>query len=703
MSSVVTAPEGTPQRLNRATPLPRLVRGRRSGDFLFGLVGAVVLLVVDFVAGGGNIVSPNTWIQGGLVLLAAATGIAAVLVGGRGRAWGAGTLACFSALAALTYASIAWSVQPATSWLEANRTLSYLAAFATALLLARIFPGRWRALLGALATAATLACAWSLLVKVFPGTLDPNEPLGRLQAPFAYWNAVGLMAAIGLPACLWAGARREQAPVLRALAVPAVAILIAALVLSFSRGALLVAVIGVCVWFALAPLRLRSIVVLAVGGAGAAAIAVWGAGKPGISSDNVAEATRVSAGHTFGVVILVALVLTTLAGFVVASALDRVTVPDSIRRRIGYVLIGLVALIPLGGVVALAESSRGFTGEVSHLWSRLTSTNGGVGNQPGRIVTLSNSRPHYWSLALKVGEHHPIAGVGALGFATAQVRYASTSAADWQVTHAHGYGFETFADFGAIGLAISLALLVAWLVATARTFEWSGFRRAPSALRGPPASASSDLSAERTGLIALLAIVVTFGVHSLIDWTWFIPGCAIAALACAGWLVGRGPLSDPIGKLPRRRTLSRSPGAIGAIAAIAVITLIALFVIAQPLRSSDAYSSAIDAALRGNTAVALTDARSAASDDPVSIDPLFLLATLYGDFGDHAAARHQLAEAVSRQPSNPQTWVQLGCYDLAQHSSGPATYEFHRAQILEPTQTGLQGPSQGAYCASLNG
>ena len=69
----------------------------------------------------------------------------------RAGAWGGVTLLLFAALAALTFASIAWSVQPDNSWVEANRTVAYLAAFAAALALARLLPERWPALLGALA------------------------------------------------------------------------------------------------------------------------------------------------------------------------------------------------------------------------------------------------------------------------------------------------------------------------------------------------------------------------------------------------------------------------------------------------------------------------------------------------------------------------------------------------------------------------
>ena len=85
---------------------------------------------------------------------------------------------------------------------------------------------------------------YALLVKVFPAALDANDQFGRLQAPFQYWNATGLIGALGLAPCLWAGARRERARAMRALAVPAVSVLVTVIVLSYSRGALLVAVSG---------------------------------------------------------------------------------------------------------------------------------------------------------------------------------------------------------------------------------------------------------------------------------------------------------------------------------------------------------------------------------------------------------------------------------------------------------------------------
>ena len=697
MSSVVTAPEGAPPRPSETTPQSRLRLGGVSGDFLLGALGAVVLTVVAFVAGGGDQLSPNTWVQEGLVVLAALLTAVVLLFGAHGRAWGAWALAAFIALAVLTYASIGWSVAPDVSWTEGNRTLSYLAAFAAALLLARLAPGRWRALLGAVATAATVVCGYALLVKVFPATLDPNDPFGRLSAPFGYWNAVGAMGAIGVPACLWAGARRERSALLRALSAPAIAVLVAALVLSFSRGAVIAAIIGAAIWFGFAPLRLRSALVLLVGAAGGAAIAVWGATHHGITTNNATTASRVSAGHGFGVAVVVALVLTLLAGLGAQLALERVALTDKRRRRIGAVLIVLVALIPVGGVVAVARSSRGLTGEISHLWNQLTNPNGKVTDTTGRLVQLSNSRPHYWGVALKVGEHHPLAGVGALGFEIAQERYAGANASHYRANHAHSYVLETFADLGVIGLVVSLALLLAWVFAAGRTLELSRQGRRRGLPRAPPASARS---AEWTGMVALLSIAVTFGVHSTIDWTWFIPGVPVIALACAGWLAGRGPLSEPVGRAPRRRMLSRSPGAIMALAVLAVVTLAAAWEVAQPLRAAESYAAAETAAYSGNAAVALTDARRSAAEDPVWVEPLYLLADLESAVRDQGAARQALAEAVSRQPQNPRTWEHLGCFDLS-HRSGPALRELHRGLALNPQGDALISTSPAGWCTLL--
>jgi hypothetical protein len=694
VSSAVTERRSAPLRPRLADFLQS--RGRpASVDFLVGLGLAVALAVLGWVAAGGVDLARNTYVEIALIVVGAVAAITVALIG-RTRAWPLTVLVLFAALAALTFASITWSVQPALSWLEANRTLSYLAAFGAAVAFARLFPERWPAIVGGIGATAALLSAYALLFKVFPSALGANDPLGRLRAPYDYWNAVGLIAAMGMPPALWAGARREHAPVMRAVAPPAIAILVAALLLSYSRGALAVAVLGTACWFALVPLRLRGALVLAIGLAGGGAIAAWGLSAHGIYADGVSLAGRTSAGRAFGLVLLVVLVLTTAAGFAAAFAMDWIVLPSASRRRIGVALLCLVALVPVGGVAAVAASSRGLTGEVSHIWSKLTSTKSTVGDQPGRLVDLSNSRPTYWSEGFKVGEHHLLAGVGARGFQIAHLPYASNT---WNVD-AHSYAVETFADFGLIGVAICLALFVTWAIAASRSLGLAARRpRAPSADGGSPAE-EHDLP-EGIGLATLFAVVLTFGLHSLIDWTWFIPGVAVPALVGAGWLVGRGPLRAPSGRVARRRRLGRAPVAALAITAVGALSVVGIWVTVQPLRSSDQYAAAVTAITRGQTAVALTDARAAAASDPVSVDPRFLLSAIYSGLGDRAEARAQLLKAVSIQPSNPATWIQLGCYDLGRHSPS-AGGELQRVLALDPSQTDLR-TDPATFCASVGG
>ena len=100
-------------------------------------------------------------------------------------------------------------MQPDWSWFGANQLLSYLTVFAGG---GRAGPARARTLARARWAAwrrRSRRCArYSLLAKVFPSTLASANLFGRLQAPFGYWNAIGLSAAMGLAPALWAATRR---------------------------------------------------------------------------------------------------------------------------------------------------------------------------------------------------------------------------------------------------------------------------------------------------------------------------------------------------------------------------------------------------------------------------------------------------------------------------------------------------------------
>ena len=100
------------------------------------------------------------------------------------------------------------------------------------------------------------------------------------------------------------------------------------------------------------------------------------------------------------------------------------------------------------------------------------------------------------------------------------------------VRHAHGYVPQTLADLGWAGLALSLLALLAWGVTAARVI---GLRRRDRGLAW---------DAERVGMATLVAVAVVFGVHSALDWTWFVPANALGGIIAAAWVVARPPLRE---------------------------------------------------------------------------------------------------------------------------------------------------------------
>ena len=651
VSTLAVAPQsGAGPDDSASPPSPPSSPRRVVTEAVIVLCLSAALVAIAFVTSGSvdqtTAATGNTWTEIALTLFGAGAVAAAVLGGGlgRGRAWGAATVGLMAALTVLTALSILWSVVPDTSWSAANQMLSYLAVFAGAAAVARLAPRRWPLLLSAVALATVAISAWALLAKVFPATLAPDNVIGRVQAPFGYWNAVGIAGALGLPALLWAGARRDRGRRLAGLAAPGIMLALSAVVLSSSRSADAAAAVAIAAWMAFVPLRLRSAVVLAVGGAGAFVISVWAFSHSALTADGSLTPTMDSAGHTLGVVLLVVLVVVTAAGWACAWAMDHRAVSAATRRRAGTALVVLACLIPLAAVGALATSSRGLTGQITHAWDSLTSTHAVVFNNPGRVLELGSSRPVYWHQGLDVGRHALFKGAGASAYGTARLRYTTSGYVSAQ---AHSYVIETFADLGLLGIAITFALLLAWGRAALR----------PIAPRTPEGSLTDDQRDERAGMVALALIVLGFGIESTLDWTWYFPGVSVPVLLCAGWLIGRGPLAAPVGWLRSRRSLLDRPGALALAAVAAVIGLAGAWMQWLPQRSADEVTASLNAS---TNAGAFDQARAAVASDPLALQPRFVLAALYRSVNEVPAARAQLQQAVQTQPQNPFAWAQLG-------------------------------------------
>jgi hypothetical protein len=571
------------------------------------------------------------------------------------------------------------------------------------------------------------------------------------------------MGAIG---CLWLGARRSGHALLSALAYPAIGLMLVTVMLAYSRGALVALAIGTIAWMALVPLRLRGVRVLAVGAIAAAPVVAWNFSESALKDEGVGLAARTTAGHQFGVLLAAMLLLLLLAGAAIGFFGDRragwAGSNSGTRRAAGYAIAALLALAIAGAFGALAMSSRGLTGTISHDLSSLTDPNARVPNTAARLTAASSVRARYWKEAVEIFEAHPALGSGAAGYETARLRYRTVPI---DVRQAHGYIVQTLADLGIAGLALTLALFFAWMAATGRATHpfnrrWSARRRPEQErseasvlrLRPPSFAWRSEPRAytpERIGLLSMLCIVVTFGVHSFVDWTWYVPGDALVALLCAGWLAGRGPLphgnllapagspqadastprASSNGSTSSRAASSAAPDtASGANSGAALDAAthadphaatqanpgtgssphrparvepmriaLALLVVAgallaawtewQPQRSVDASEQAL-ALLRRNPVAALSAAQAAVQRDPLSATALFRLAAVQHETGQKELARSTLQKAVRMQPSNPETWSTLGEYDMHTNPSA-AVRELRAAVYLDPQSVPL--------------
>jgi hypothetical protein len=647
---------------------------------------ALALILAAMIATGGLRLERTTDVLIGSMLSGAALCATALVRRSATPLHGAGALLGFGVLAAFTALSITWSLSPADSYLESARTLAYLAVFAAGIALARLAPASWAGLIAGIGAGCVALSVWALLTKVFPASLAPEETFARLREPFEYWNSVGLMAALGVPPMLWLAARRSGHAALNALAWPALGVLLICVMLAYSRGALVALAVGLVAWFAVVPLRLRALCALAAGVAGTALIVLWTFAQDGLTTDNAPIAARVDAGHEFGALLAVICGVLALTGLLVEFSTAQRPPAEPVRRRAGIAALALLALVPVLALVVLAGKPGGVSGQVSKGWHQLTDVNATTpANTPNRLTATSSVRARYWDEALKIHARSKWVGTGAGSYAIARTRFRKDALA---VRQAHGYVVQTLSDLGWAGLAASLLAAVGWLVAAARA---TGLRRRDRGLPWDP---------ERIGLVALAVVVLIFAVHSLIDWTWFVPANAAAALLCAGWVAGRGPLAARLAapvaapaavraawprpsRLERLRAVPRGP--LLAAGLVVALALVASWAAYQPVRAVHAGEVAYDRLDQGQPEAAAKIAELAVRRDPLSVDPLFELAAVQQARGALPAARAALEKAVHLQPGNAETWRRLGRLRLsALNDPKGALKAFQAAYWLDP-------------------
>src|SRR3954453_3860731 len=233
----------------------------------------------------------------------------------------------------------------------------------------------------------------------------------------------------------------------------------------------------------------------------------------------------------FGLFLLATVIVTLGAGLAIGFRVARRAPSPLARLRMGGAAAAVAVVIPVVLCVVLANSDRGLGGTISAGYESLTSISKQTPRGPGRLLSASSSRGSYWHEAKEVFLDHYFKGSGADTFGITRLRYRRAN--DRTVPqHAHGSLPQTAAALGIAGLAISLALVIAWLVA-ARRATGLLYRRGRSVRPLPP---------ERVGLIALALCALVLGLPSAVDWVGYGPAPPARAMVAAGFVAGRGPL-----------------------------------------------------------------------------------------------------------------------------------------------------------------
>ena len=617
-------------------------------------------MAVAFGARGGTELTRTSVTEVALIVVGAAVLATTFLWSRSGRMYGRTTVMLFALLALLTALSVLWSISPELTYVEVGRTFAYLAVFAAAVAAARLAPRAAPQVLEGLLIGAMIPVGYALASRVWPGSLAENEVSNRLGAPFDYWNAVGSVAAMAVPILLWLGSRKGGSSTARTLAYPLMGACMVAIALTQSRGAAAAAAIGAVAWFVLVPLRLRSLPVLLFPFAGAVAVSAWALSKDPFTQALQPLSAKEAVAGDFGALVLLMLVLLMLAGAVVEAGSARRVPSPRLRRRIGVAAVAFACLVPLAAITSVAFSDRGIGDRISELTSetKVSPQQGG-----GRVFAASSSRGKYWREAWKVFEARPVEGVGAGSFAVARLKYRN----DASVTrHAHGWFAQILADFGLIGLVLTVLLFLTWSLAA---LSATGLlpRRLVRGAGDEHTPLRRDWDPPRIALVAVLLVPVVFGAQSLLDWTWFIPAPAVMALIAAGYVAGRGPLGSAEDDPASGRTgFTWRPtwGRIGvAVATVATAALVA-WAAWQPEASDKTTNDALALADQKKYDAAIEKTKDAEDINPLTPDPLLVRAAVDTQANRVRDAEHSLQQAVISFPGDPQTWYRLAAFQL---------------------------------------
>ncbi|MDQ4049264.1 MAG: O-antigen ligase family protein [Actinomycetota bacterium] len=512
-----------------------------------------------------------------------------------------------------TLLSFAWSEADARALLEFDRALLYMLVLVLAGSLLRT-QERVRWMVRGIAAGTFVVCSIALVTRVLPEVwpIESNIANERLAYPITYWNALGLLAALGAVMSLFLACDEREPPVSRALGAAALPVFGPTLLLTGSRSGIAVAVLGLAAFMLLGRPRGLLPGLLAAGPATALAVVLTYRADL-LPTDRYTTPAAVAQGEDAALAIVVC-AAGALAIRMVLLPADRVLARVLLARRLRRSVIGAVAGVTLLTTIVLALSLDA-PGYAQRQYDRFLDGSG-VTNERSRLTNpANNGRLDLWRVARDSWRRERLHGAGAGTYQTLWARNRPTSQ---EVIDGHSLYLEILAELGVVGLVLIVVALGAVLARLAYLARGDG----------------------RPLYGALLAIGLMWALHAGVDWDWEMPAVTVPVLALGGLALAAGTGG---GRPPARLTR-------------VLIGICLLVVGVSPVliaSSQSRLNESVRAFRQGDCDAAVDRALSSVSALGVRPEPYEIIA--YCDARRRGANRlgvQMMEEAVKRDPDN---------------------------------------------------
>jgi O-antigen ligase len=552
--------------------------------------------------------------------------------------------ALMGALAVWIAASTIWSISPSGSAREVERVLVYVSlALAVALVLRR---GDGPAVAAGSLLGVVAVSAYGLATRLFPDRFDSfDDPFNsyRLAEPLGYWNATGLLAALGVLLALGivAHARRSLAALTAAAALP---VLASTLYFTFSRGAWAALIVGVVSAVALDPRRARFLWMALVTSVPSVICVVHGSRLEALTTEDALAAAATRDGHRMAVVVGIAIASSVGIAALGRAGARRFALSARFRRGLDLALVGIGVAAVATGLVAVGGPRTAW----NELERRFNADPVGAADLNERLFSISgNNRSEQLRVAWNAGREETVRGQGAGTFEYLWYERRPTLLV---VRDGHSLYMETFAELGLVGLGLLGAALLVPLVAAVR------------------ARRSKFVAAAAAAYIAWLA-------GSTFDWHWEMVGLTSTALLAASVCL-----------LAAERRARGSLLAGSRLALVGVSVALSVFAV-WSLVGNQALFAGVEAADRKDWEEAGDHGRRAKSLLAWSFEPHLLLGDAAAGLGDRAGAVRAYRDAVEMDPRNWVAWLRLA--QVARGAERRTAYD--RVRELNPREEDLPG------------